>query len=215
LTAPRRLPKLIRRCPSRIAVVRVTRREHAGDAFERRLVAPSESWLRGCRGVDGPWNEEGAGATRRGDGERCRSLHDTAGDWYANVLFFKPLLALFVNEATLLPVLVPFAPAATLLDRFPPALLAHLQAHGVPRSFSEPELAEMAPCRLVKPASRNVLGVMNEFRFLADTHVKRDDETDPMSLSLRLAMTPCAPLYKRHGSPDRELAALASSASET
>ena len=125
------------------------------------------------------------------------------GDWYVNVLFFKPQLALFVSEVTLLPVLVPWAPAATLLDRFPPTLMAQLQAHGVPRSFAEPELAEMLPCRLAKTASRSVLGVMNEFRFLADTYIKLDNETDPMSLSLRLAETPCGPLYKRHVSPDR------------
>jgi hypothetical protein len=29
------------------------------------------------------------------------------GDWYVNVLFFKPQVALFVGEATLLPVLTP------------------------------------------------------------------------------------------------------------
>ena len=60
-------------------------------------------------------------------------------------------------------------------------------------------------------ASRSVLGVMNEFKFLADTYIKLDDETNPMSLSLRLAMTPCGLLYKRHVSPDRELAAVVSS----
>jgi hypothetical protein len=58
----------------------------------------------------------------------CDCSTTRLGDWYVNILFFKPQLALFVSEATLLPVLVPFAPAATLLDRFPPALLAHLQA---------------------------------------------------------------------------------------
>jgi hypothetical protein len=43
---------------------------------------------------------------------------------------------------------------------------------------------------------------------LADTYVKLDVETNPMSLSPRLAMTPCGPLCKRHVSPDRELGAL-------
>lgn len=131
------------------------------------------------------------------------------GDWYVNILFFKPQLALFVSEATLLPVLVPFAPAATLLDRFPEALLSVLQAHGVPRSFSDTELAEMMTCRLAKTVNRSVLGVMNEFRFLAATYAKLDGERNPLELSMRLAMTPCGPLYKRHVSPDLELAALA------
>ena len=68
----------------------------------------------------------------------------------------------------------------------------------------------MAPCRLARTASRSVLGVMNEFRFLADVYIKVDLETDPLALSLRLSETPCGPLYKRHVSPDRELAALVS-----
>jgi hypothetical protein len=41
------------------------------------------------------------------------------GSWYATVLFWKPQVALFVNETTLLPLLMPFAPAVTVLARFP------------------------------------------------------------------------------------------------
>ena len=51
---------------------------------------------------------------------------------------------------------------------------------------------------------------MNEFKFLAEVYSRVDPEMDLMALSLRLAGTPCSPLYKRHISPDRELAALAS-----
>lgn len=130
------------------------------------------------------------------------------GDWYVNVLFWKPQVALFVSEAILLPVLVSFAPAATLLDRFPSAVIAHLQAHEVPRSFTERERAEMDPRVLAKTASRSVVGVMNEFKYLAGVHAKLDGETDLLALSMRLARTPCGPLYQRHVSPDRELAAI-------
>jgi hypothetical protein len=133
------------------------------------------------------------------------------GDWYVNVLFWRPQVALFVSEATLLPVLVPFAPASNLVDRFPTALLTHLQAHEAPRSFTDQELGEMEPRRLAKTASRRVLGVMNEFKYLAEVHAKLDDESDLLALSMQLAQTPCGPLYKRHISPDRELAALISS----
>ena len=77
------------------------------------------------------------------------------GSWYATALFWKPQVALFVNESTLVPVLMPLAPAATVIDRFPAALA-----------------------------------------------------TLPEALGLRLAQTPCGPLFGRHGSPDRELAAL-------
>ena len=54
------------------------------------------------------------------------------GQWYATALFWKPQVALFVNEPTLLPVLMPLAPAATLLARFPQQLAAVLTAHGIP-----------------------------------------------------------------------------------
>ncbi|MGH3826906.1 MAG: DUF6933 domain-containing protein, partial [Pseudonocardiaceae bacterium] len=35
------------------------------------------------------------------------------GDWYATALFWRPQVALLVSEVTLLPVLMPLAPAAT------------------------------------------------------------------------------------------------------
>lgn len=42
---------------------------------------------------------------------------DTAlGNWYAMVMFWKPQVALRVSERTLLPVLMPLAPVATLLE---------------------------------------------------------------------------------------------------
>ena len=133
------------------------------------------------------------------------------GDWYVNVLFWKPQVALFVNEVTLLPVVMPFAPASTLLARFPATLHTHLQAHGVGRDFVEVEFAEMNEVRTAKTASRSVLGVMNEFKFLAEVETQFVNEHDLLSLSLRLAETPCGPLYKRHISPDHELAAIVGS----
>jgi hypothetical protein len=53
------------------------------------------------------------------------------GDWYATVLFWKPQVVLFVNEGTLLPVLTPFAPARTLLSRFPESVELALSLHGL------------------------------------------------------------------------------------
>lgn len=64
----------------------------------------------------------------------------------------------------------------------------------------------MTPIRLAPTANRSLLGVLNEFSRLADAH--RTDGDDLLELSLRLAKTPLSPLYKRHVSPDRELAAL-------
>ena len=44
------------------------------------------------------------------------------GDWYANVLFWRPQVALFVNAATFVPVLMPLAPVAGVVARFPMAM---------------------------------------------------------------------------------------------
>ena len=75
-----------------------------------------------------------------------------------------------------------------------------------PAEFIDAELREMVQVRLARTASRSVVGIMNEFAYLADAW--RHDEPDLLTLAVRLAATPCGPLYKRHISPDRELAAL-------
>lgn len=128
------------------------------------------------------------------------------GDWYAAAWFWRPQVALLVSEVTLLPVLMPLAPAATLLQRFGSQLAAVLDAQGTPAEFIDAELQAMDEVRLAKTTSRSVVGIMNEFTYLADAW--RQDEPDLLALAVRLAATPCGPLYKRHISPDRELAAL-------
>lgn len=135
------------------------------------------------------------------------------GSWYATVLFWRPQIALLVNERTLLPLLMPLAPAATLLERFPSWLAATLDAHGVPRTFIDAELAHAADIGLAKTDNRSVLGVMNEFAHLAAWHkeaVTSDD--DLITIALELSKVPTSPLYKRHVSPDRELAAAVAAA---
>ena len=128
------------------------------------------------------------------------------GDWYATVLFWRPQVALLVNEATLLPLLVRFAPAATLLGRFPDALASLLEAHRVPASLIEQEVAAARTCVLARTRDRSVVGVMTEFGYLAE--VRRDEAADLVGLSVQLARTPTSPLYKSYISPDRALAAL-------
>jgi hypothetical protein len=128
------------------------------------------------------------------------------GAWYATVLRWRRPAALFVNELTLLPLVMPLAPARTLLTRFPDALAELLSAHRLPVPLIEGEHAEVLEHRLAPTANRSLVGVMNEFAFLADAH--RAEQPDLMRLSMRLATTPCGPLFQRHISPDRELAAL-------
>ncbi|MHB1613969.1 MAG: DUF6933 domain-containing protein [Actinomycetes bacterium] len=131
------------------------------------------------------------------------------GSWYATLARWRPNVALFVSEATLLPVLVPAAPARSLLVRFPAALAEVLAVHGVPVAWINEELAHMEDLVIAKTASRSLVGVLNEFIFLAEDHRADEPELDLQSLSVDLARTPMSPLYKRHISPDRELAALA------
>lgn len=137
------------------------------------------------------------------------------GDWYANALFWRPQTALFVNERSLLPVLFPLAPAATVLDRFPAAFARVAAAIGVDRFVLAAELATMQTHTLAKTASRQVLGVMNDFVQLAEDHRQQHDEVDLVDLSLWLAAVPCSRRYKSHVSPDRALQALLSRPGDT
>lgn len=88
----------------------------------------------------------------------------------------------------------------------PIALGDTLAAVEVEPQFIDAELAEMNDGQWAKTASRSVLGVMNEFSFLANESRRRHD-FDPIGLALWLVQTPCGPLYGRHIGPDRELAA--------
>jgi hypothetical protein len=127
------------------------------------------------------------------------------GNWYGTALFWRPLVALLVNEQTLYPVLMPLAPAATLMGRFPSALRQTFGAHGVAEEFIEAETAEMTDGQYAKTANRSVLGIMNEFSYLAEAYRESRGEVDLVSIAFRLSETPCGPLYQRHRSPNREL----------
>ncbi len=123
------------------------------------------------------------------------------GDWYANVLFWRPQAALFVNATTFVPVLMPLAPAAGVVARFPMAMAEVLAALGVDLRFVEAETTEMSSFGLAKTASRQVLGVMNEFTFMAEHAIStgRSDPTDLLGLSVWLANTIVGPISKEDG----------------
>ncbi len=132
------------------------------------------------------------------------------GNRYANSLMWRPQVALFVNEATLLPVFVPLAPAKDVADRFPEQLGFVLGAIGVPVDFVAQEVLSMGDAVFAKTASRSVLGSMNDFAYLAGFHREAGLAEDLVALSASMAQTPCSPLYPCHGSPDREVRALVS-----
>jgi hypothetical protein len=135
------------------------------------------------------------------------------GDWYATALPWRPRqLILLVNEQTLLPVLMPLAPAATAPSRIGPEIVATLAAHQALATVVDGELSQMRDCRFAPTANRSVVGIMTEFSFLADVYRRNDPDLDPRQLAKKLAATPCSPLYRRHTRPDRELQAFLQSA---
>jgi hypothetical protein len=139
------------------------------------------------------------------DGEASTTL---LGEWYATALPWRPQqLILLVNERTLLPVLMPLAPSATAPSRIGPEIAATLTAHQAPATVVDGELGQMRECRLGPTANRSVVGIMNEFSYLADVYRRAEPAISLSQLARRLAATPCSPLYRRHVSPDRELQA--------
>ena len=74
------------------------------------------------------------------------------------------------------------------VTRFPDALAELLSAHRPPAQLIEAEQGQALEHRLTAPANRSLLGVMNQFGYLADLRVR--ENPDPMRLSVRLATTP-------------------------
>lgn len=131
------------------------------------------------------------------------------GNWYATALFWKPQVALFVNERTLLPVFMPLAPARSLARRFPDWLRRVLEAHGLETSFVDIEIRSMGVAHFAKTANRSVVGVTNEYAYLAAAGSRLPGIDDLVGLSRALADTPMSPLYKRNVTARGELEALA------
>jgi hypothetical protein len=121
---------------------------------------------------------------------------------------WRPRVALLVNETTLLPVLMPLAPATTMPARVADQVATVLAAHNASDATIQAELQRMREWRIAPTANRSIVGVMNEFTFLAGTYRADTTRPDLLDLAVRLAATPYSPLYQRHVSPDRELAAL-------
>lgn len=130
-----------------------------------------------------------------GNGDAVGDAGSALGRWYATVLAWRPRrLGLFVHDTTLLPVLMPLAPAATVLARFPDRLAEVLEIHGISRSTIDHEIAALTPQSLTKTANRSLVGVMNEFAHLTAAWRDLDGHDDLDDLSLRLARVPCSPL---------------------
>jgi len=115
------------------------------------------------------------------------------GNWYATAIFWRPQAAFLVNEATLFPVLLSLAPAASLAGRFPEALESLLRVLEVSVAFVASERWAMSEASFSKTANRSVLGVMNRLEFelgFARDRVGQDHQ----DLSLWMSDRPVGPL---------------------
>lgn len=137
------------------------------------------------------------------------------GDWYACPWFWKPQLVLLVNEKTLLPVVMPLAPASEITAHFPNYLGQVLFEHGVPREFIEREIALMRQVTVCKTQNRSLVGMMNQFTYQAECYRDYRGFNDPLGLALQLADTPCGPLIKTTATPERALVALVEEAMQS
>ena len=135
------------------------------------------------------------------------------GDWYANLVHVgRRQFVLGVNEQTLLPVVMPAAPIAALVPRLRVCVAQVLAAFGIANEAIETENAAMEEVGYCKTANRQVVGIMVDFASALELYV--DDTPSLLEISLRLAETPCSPLYKTHVSPDRATVAMFAGASQ-
>lgn len=124
------------------------------------------------------------------------------GNWYATLLGWRPDVALFVNEVTFLPVLVPVAPAKSLLSRFPEAAAEVMAAIGIDPGVIGAEVVEMELVVLAKTGDRQKVGVMVEQAFIASRFVEQgEDRNDLTGLAVGIAGLLVGPLYKPKDGP--------------
>jgi hypothetical protein len=84
------------------------------------------------------------------------------GDWYVGWVPRRRALLLFMNERTLLAVLIGAAPIATALDRWRRSTFDLLVALGIDGEAAGDELDAMRDIGFAATANRRVLGCLNE-----------------------------------------------------
>ena len=72
---------------------------------------------------------------------------------------------------------MPLAPVATWPARIASQVATVLAAHATPITVIDEELRHMRDCRLARTSNRSVVGIMNEFTYLAEAY--RDHHPGP------------------------------------
>lgn len=115
------------------------------------------------------------------------------GDWYCNLLHTRPQqLVLCASERTLLPVVIPAKGTESVAVRVTAAVGEMLRGIGVPDTAVKAELAAMVDVTISTTASRTVLGSMNDFAFMLESHLAYGDSL--VETALKLADAPCSPI---------------------
>jgi hypothetical protein len=109
------------------------------------------------------------------------------GDWYATVVPFRKPLVLALSEKTLLAVVLPLAPAGTLLRRWPAAVRELLGALGLPPGRVAEEVLAMQNASVGVTASRGIVGCLSEAVARVRWFGGPENDAEAHALNLRLA----------------------------
>lgn len=114
------------------------------------------------------------------------------GDWTGNIVIIRRQhLVLAVSNVTLLPVLLPLAPAKTLLTRLPEAVRAVLMALEIDPRKIDSEVNGMGEVIVTGTNDRWVLGSINDFGRLLEAYL---DQRSLVDVALHVAEAPCSPI---------------------
>ncbi len=115
------------------------------------------------------------------------------GDWYVDYIYSRPFhLALFTSEHSLLPVITPAAPIATLFPRFEESLRQILQAIAIKESIINREISLMKDFAVTKTNNRRVIGTMTDFKYQISLYEYDDTQQSLFWLSMQIAEMPCS-----------------------
>ncbi len=120
---------------------------------------------------------------------------NTLGSWYANILDWRPQTAFFVNESTLLPVLVPLTPVKTLLPRFIEEFQVVCNRLQLPQEFIETEVAAMSENVWSTTANRSVIGTMTNMSRTFEYILDRQQNYTMTDLAVKQATLLTGPEY--------------------
>jgi hypothetical protein len=123
------------------------------------------------------------------------------GDWYANLVPTDAGdLIIFVNEKTLLSIVIPIWEAKNLLFTFRVRVENLLGMIGIQPKAIDDELRHYSKVQFGKTRSRRVLGSMNDFAFLYQFLVHETESKADLSLSnaeYQMSQAPCKPIDYR------------------